>query len=255
VTVLDQRGGLVDRPVNVRTAAANGGDDRRAGRDPVTRLAVDKHCGQREPPSRKGIKIVTDVTNVGARCGFFERQYFELPNQDRILQAADQVRVHQAMLKQVVRSLGELGITTRKKASETKTLKLIEEPLWKISEAFGKYKTRYFSEKAVQSVVDRFGKRRSAGLQHDHVVPRKRLVDMLFENAGTLDRVIGLCVGCVVVETEHPSLTAHEKDIDLDDVWAKYRDADIRVVDCKTGEFVNFALPCTKIEGWAQFRE
>jgi hypothetical protein len=188
--------------------------------------------------------------SLGERCNFFEQQYFEPPDEKRIRQAASQVRVHRAMLSHVLEGLRGLEITTRESAGKTKTLKLVEEPLWKISEAFGKYKTRYFSERAVRSVVERFGKRRSVGLQHDHVVPRKRLVELLFEEPTKLDQVVGLCVGCAVLETEHPSLTAHEQNVDLRDVWGKYRNAGLRVVDCKTGMFVDLSTASSEIEGW-----
>jgi hypothetical protein len=190
--------------------------------------------------------------SLGERCKFFEQQYFEPPNEKRIREAADQVRVHRAMLRHVLEGLRGLEITERESAGKTKTLKLVEEPLWKISEAFGKYKTRYFTENAVRSVVERFGKRRSVGLQHDHVVPRKRLVELLFEGTTTLDQVVGLCVGCVVLETEHPGLTAHEQSVDLRDVWGKYRDAGVRVVDCKTGMLVDLNTASADIEGWAK---
>lgn len=190
---------------------------------------------------------------LGERCEFFKPQYFEHPDDERIRKAADQVRVHRAMLRHVVEGLRGLDIRERESAGKTKTLKLVEEPLWKISEAFGKYNTRYFSENAVRSVVDRFGQRRSAGLQHDHIVPRKKLVEMLFEKEATFDRVVRLCVGCAVLKGEHPRLTASEQNVDLRDVWAKYRDANIRVVDCKTGTFVHLTTAHSDIDGWATF--
>lgn len=81
----------------------------------------------------------------GEPCEIFEKRYFPDPSADLVDRARKQVHVHREMLNRIVRALGDLGMTTREEATAHKALKLVEEPLWKISEAFGKYETRYFT--------------------------------------------------------------------------------------------------------------
>jgi hypothetical protein len=97
---------------------------------------------------------------------------------------------------------------------------LISRMIWKITEANGKYNTRYLSEKALKaSKNDR---------RHDHVWTRKQMVARILKNPNVLEREIKRATGCTVTKSEHDDLTKYDKDYDG---WDRYKEAGIRVWD------------------------
>lgn len=90
--------------------------------------------------------------------------------------------------------------------------------IWKITEADGKYKVRYWSEGSISSNVK---------LQHEHVYERKTLISRLLDGE-PVESVICDAVACMVTKTEHERLT-RSKQIG----WARYKDAGVRVFDAK----------------------
>lgn len=98
---------------------------------------------------------------------------------------------------------------------------LISRMLWKITEANGKYTTRFQSEGA--------RKNRDA-LRHDHVWTRKQMVEHILADPRALDSEIDRALGCTVTKTEHDELTRFDR---LCDGWKRYKRAGIRVWDQK----------------------
>lgn len=84
---------------------------------------------------------------------------------------------------------------------------LISRMLWKITEAHGKYNTRYCSVKALKGSQD--------DRRHDHVWTRKQ---------------IHRAIGCTVTKSEHDKLTGFDT---LCDGWDRYKRAGIAVLDLK----------------------
>lgn len=99
---------------------------------------------------------------------------------------------------------------------------LISKMLWKITEANGKYNTRYYSERALKA--DNSDKR------HDHVCTRKRMIERILANPNGLDVEIRQAIGCVVTKAEHNELTKYD---DKYDGWDRYKQAKIKVWDGK----------------------
>lgn len=103
--------------------------------------------------------------------------------------------------------------------------------LWKDSEADGKiHGCRFWSHGALAS--QEIGNTKD--LQHEHVFPKRQLIDILFElkNPG-LDRVQGLIqelnIAAVVTKEEHRRLGTVPGS--RGDVWQRYRLAGIQWVD------------------------
>lgn len=91
--------------------------------------------------------------------------------------------------------------------------------LWKITEADGKLKVRYWSEGAL---INPEGK-----LQHEHVNERKRLITRLLDGE-SVESVIADVIACIVTQEEHKLLTAQKSD-----GWDRYRGSNIGVFDIK----------------------
>lgn len=96
---------------------------------------------------------------------------------------------------------------------------LISNALWKITEADGKYKLRYWSEGSLSATQSNW--------HHEHVCERKELVSRLL-NGEMIDDVIQDVIACVVTRDEHKKLTQSMKQ-----GWARYMDVSIRVYDSK----------------------
>lgn len=91
--------------------------------------------------------------------------------------------------------------------------------IWKITEADGKKKLRYWSEGAVDN--------KSSKLQHEHVHERKELISRLLSGEA-VELVVADAVACMVTKEEHYKLRVSRK---LG--WKRYKESDIRVYDAK----------------------
>ena len=89
--------------------------------------------------------------------------------------------------------------------------------LWKITEADGKLKVRYWSEGALTAA--------KKDLRHEHVYERKKLISRLLSGEA-IESVVSDAIACIVTKREHESLSANEKS-----GWERYVDVGIRVFD------------------------
>ncbi len=101
--------------------------------------------------------------------------------------------------------------------------------IWKITEANGKYKTR-FRTRASQLVEC------SKTLAHEHVFRMKFLIDDLIYAPSNADSILERAVGCTVTRSEHEKLSALDRRLSDIDGWARYREAMIEVIDTATGK-------------------
>jgi hypothetical protein len=141
---------------------------------------------------------------------------------------------------------------------------LLDEPLWKITEAFGKYNGRYISSgvkeiseilnldvnnlnKATRNTIKEYASNNighylpcdieiidsnDGKCQLEHVTPRKKIIEMailLLNDNQILNYLDERCLGCVVLKAEHNIL--NDNIYDENNPWARYRDANIRVWD------------------------
>lgn len=96
---------------------------------------------------------------------------------------------------------------------------LIRVCLWKITEADGKKKVRYWSEGAMSNA--------NAKLQHEHVHEMRELISRLLAGE-EIRNVVNDAVACMVTEQEHASLRKSSST-----GWQRYKDAGINVFDSK----------------------
>lgn len=97
--------------------------------------------------------------------------------------------------------------------------KLLNIALWMITEVDGKYNVRYVSK----GVLETSGKKQ---LRHEHVYPRKFIIDSLFMNPENYSQIIDeYAIACIVTKEEHDILD------NKTDGWERYKRAEIQVVD------------------------
>ena len=91
--------------------------------------------------------------------------------------------------------------------------------IWKITEADGKTKVRYWSEGAISHP--------KAKLQHEHVHEKKELISRLLAGE-EIGSVLNDAIACMVTQEEHARLR-HSSNTG----WQRYKDAGINVFDSK----------------------
>jgi hypothetical protein len=109
--------------------------------------------------------------------------------------------------------------------------KILSEILWLISEANGKYSTRFRSAEVVRLAIEEPNS--PTKIQHEHVYPRKRVIedilrrrDALIQDSRSLGAILDKTVGCVVTHEEHRSLSNSA------DGWERYNG--VEVLDMST---------------------
>lgn len=107
--------------------------------------------------------------------------------------------------------------------------KILSDVLWLISEADGKYTTRFRSAEVIRLAKEEPNS--DIKIQHEHVFQRKKIKEEilhrkkeLLANPSLLDEILDRTVGCVVTETEHKNLPGCQCG------WSRYT-ARVRVLD------------------------
>lgn len=101
---------------------------------------------------------------------------------------------------------------------------IINGMLWTITEARGKYTTRYRSKGA-------FDAPKGTKLQHEHVIPRKQLVERIMREPYAAREHLSTAIGCVVTVEEHRRLTSIDRTQPGLHAWERYAAAGITVID------------------------
>lgn len=96
--------------------------------------------------------------------------------------------------------------------------------IWKITEADGKKKVRYWSEKAIQESISK--------LQHEHVFERKELIERILSGED-IDIVVKNAIACLVTKEEHSQLSLVNES-----GWERYKKANISVYDSKNEKWL-----------------
>ena len=117
--------------------------------------------------------------------------------------------------------------------------RLLDVCIWHVSEAEGKYGVRYWSE-GICDLVAQHGnlkavrKLRPLPVRHEHVMPRKPLIDAMLADPDCVDRVLRheVCA-CLVTADEHRRLDNHLSG------FARYHAAGIRVWDTETEQWLS----------------
>ena len=101
---------------------------------------------------------------------------------------------------------------------------LLSACIWKITEADGKLKTRYWSKGALSA--------QRKDLRHEHVIERKELIARLLSDED-VDSVLESAIACIVTKQEHITLTRSAKS-----GWDRYKDCEIGVYDSAADEWM-----------------
>jgi len=104
--------------------------------------------------------------------------------------------------------------------------------VWFFTEADGKWNTRFRSAAAVGASPNL--------LNHEHVVPRRSIVDRLLAEPNRCADTLRTAVACCVLRDEHRQLTALGRTDPTLTGWERYAAARIDVIDLLTGRRLEF---------------
>ncbi len=96
---------------------------------------------------------------------------------------------------------------------------------WWVTEADGKWRTRFRSQKVVE--LARTASNSQMRINHEHVFGRAALADLMLTDPKQAIATMELCVGCIVTVEEHAHLTAQRGASG----WERYRRAKVVVLD------------------------
>jgi hypothetical protein len=104
--------------------------------------------------------------------------------------------------------------------------------IWYVSEAAGKYKTRYRSAGVLSLEAETPVRKWSSELRHDHVSTRRSVIERLSAPGADVEAVLSSVVSCIVTKTEHERLTRFDETCQG---WDRYLAARVDVYDMATG--------------------
>jgi hypothetical protein len=172
------------------------------------------------------------------------------------------------MFISLLATIRDYGIKTYDEIVNFKAKGMLDEPLWKILEANGKYKGKYISS-GIKEIADKLNMspngikvseietylkynidyRLSSGMiisnhqdfkvQLEHVTPRKIIIREIlkFNKEEDVSKYLDeKCVGCLVLKAEHKVL--NDNTYNSKDLWQRYKDADVRVFDTEKNEWI-----------------
>lgn len=134
--------------------------------------------------------------------------YSRKSNADAIVNSAKQ-------LAKII--LAETGILT-----EHRKL-MLSRIQWIISEADGKYRTRYRSSAVVELATN--SPESQVKINHDHVFTRKEITQRVLLEPLRCDEILNDVVGCILTKEEHTKLSEKHSG------WERYRFAKIAILD------------------------
>jgi len=106
------------------------------------------------------------------------------------------------------------------------TRELIDTLLWKITEADGKYNTRYKTGGALECDD-------KSQLWHEHVYQKSKMIEALLNaRSEAVDAILSDATGCTVTVDEHMCLSKFDGEYG----WERYRRAGLEVFDTVTRE-------------------
>lgn len=124
----------------------------------------------------------------------------------------------------------EALLASRQHILKSHLKELLSIAIWKYTECDGKYTTRYRSHGAITRPVEK--------LNHEHVVPRKLLVEAMLESPERCAEILESAIACTVLEEEHKKIMSIEKSQKGLLGWDRYRAAGVAVYDLDSGEQV-----------------
>ncbi|TFV67513.1 UNVERIFIED_ORG: hypothetical protein E4P37_02640 [Bacillus sp. AZ43] len=118
--------------------------------------------------------------------------------------------------------------------------RLLNEAIWFVTERGSvsrKYLLRYRTNGALAIQASMTPSAAAKLLHHEHVQPRKGLVQQLLQPGADVAALLAGAVACVVTRDEHKLLSAHEDKVG----WARYVAAGLTVVDLASNQPLDLA--------------
>ena len=107
--------------------------------------------------------------------------------------------------------------------------RILKQAIWEVAYATGNMQSRFLGRYRSELVVQNIGLK----LERDHVHQMANLLQELLRQDCDLQSIIQRSECCIITREEHLRLTALPKAID---VWERYRQAGIVVMDMQTGQ-------------------
>jgi len=107
---------------------------------------------------------------------------------------------------------------------------LLDEMIWKLTEAGGKHNQRYISEGV--DLKRKSGDWSIKGLRLEHVYTRKSIISELLACPSDMNSILEKAIGCVVTAEEHDKLPHRDYF-----GWDRYKQAKIRVWDTQLNQW------------------
>ncbi len=177
------------------------------------------------------------------------------------------IKFHKDMFICLLKAMRNDGISTYEDIISHKAKGLLDEPLWKIVEAYGKYKVNYISE-GIEEIANKLNmgnsinvtiienylinnidyqlknsiiisNKKDCKVQLEHVTPRKKIIEEILKlktESAIRKYLDDMCVGCLVLKAEHKMLD--DNVCNNGDLWKRYKQAGIKVFDKKGGVWV-----------------
>lgn len=123
-------------------------------------------------------------------------------------------------------AIAESVLSVRDSLAPAHLREILSIAVWKFTECDGKYSTRFRSEGALFAPSSR--------VHHEHVVPRRLIVDQLLSKPGNARAILSGAIGCVVLREEHHALGEVERENESLSGWDRYRAAGIIVWDLQS---------------------
>lgn len=178
------------------------------------------------------------------------------------------IEFHKQIFTKLLKNITDCKISTYDDIINYKAKGLLDEPLWKIVEAYGKYKVNYISA-GVKEIADNLNmsfanikateiedflidnidyqldggiiisNKENCKVQLEHVTPRKTIIKEVLKLSSEenihkyLDEK---CIGCLVLKAEHQEL--NDDTYNNEDLWQRYKNAGIKVYDKEGNKWV-----------------
>ncbi len=106
--------------------------------------------------------------------------------------------------------------------------------IWMVTERYGKYNTRYRSEKTKEMICW------NRGMRHEHINGRKGLICDMLKNPKKISVILENAIACVVTKEEHEILNKIDKNKPNLKGWERYKEAKIKVYDMQMNKFLEW---------------
>ncbi len=138
---------------------------------------------------------------------------------------------------------------TNERVHPSQRKRLLNEAIWFVTERGSvsrKYLLRYRTPAALHIQASMKPSAATKLLHHEHVQPRKILVQQLLQPGADVAALLAGAVACVVTREEHKLLNAHADKIG----WARYAAAGLTVVDLASQQPLDVVGPSPAGSAW-----